>query len=304
MAVTKTTPQQVFAPSSGNSLAVFIDAADDTIKVKDVLGQVDVLTTYTGGGNKGEKGATGAQGPAGAKGATGAQGPVGPAGAKGDLGAKGDAGAKGATGAQGPAGPKGATGSKGDLGTKGDEGAKGAKGAQGPAGPAGAKGVEGPQGPAGPKGATGSKGDLGTKGQKGIEGTPPDTAPTYVLKVKFVSGSVDSVTPFDGAEDPSGASLIGASGWTFTRNGVSEITIDHPENNLAVNLMTHAQNTATAIISRSIVGTTTGNSANQTTSASSINIKGLSGTFIGVNTGAGPFYVYITWQFPTNNILI
>jgi len=244
MAVTKTTPQEVFAPSVGNRLVVFVDAADNIIKVKDVLGQVDNVSTYTGGGGKG---------------------------------AKGDAGAKGATGAQGPAGPAGA---------------KGATGAQGPAGPAG------------PKGATGSKGDLGTKGQKGIEGTPPNTAPTYVLKVKFVSGAVDAVTPFDGAEDPSGASLIGATGWTFTRNGVNEITIDHPENNLAVNLMTHAQNTATAIISRSIVGTTTGNSANQTTSASSINIKGLSGTFIGVNTGAGPFYVYITWQFPTNNILI
>jgi hypothetical protein len=277
MAVTKTTPQEVFAPSVGNRLVVFVDAADNIIKVKDVLGQVDNVSTYTGGGGKGAKG------DAGAKGATGAQGPAGPAGAKGNLGTKGDTGAKG------------------------DAGAKGATGAQGPAGPAGAKGAtgaQGPAGPAGPKGATGSKGDLGTKGQKGIEGTPPNTAPTYVLKVKFVSGAVDAVTPFDGAEDPSGASLIGATGWTFTRNGVNEITIDHPENNLAVNLMTHAQNTATAIISRSIVGTTTGNSANQTTSASSINIKGLSGTFIGVNTGAGPFYVYITWQFPTNNILI
>jgi hypothetical protein len=52
MAVTKTTPQQVFAPSSGNSLAVFVDAADNSMKVKDVLGQVDELSVYTGGAGK------------------------------------------------------------------------------------------------------------------------------------------------------------------------------------------------------------------------------------------------------------
>lgn len=55
---------------------------------------------------KGEKGDTGAQGPAGAagpKGDTGKQGPAGTAGAKGD---------KGDTGAAGAAGPKGDTGAK------------------------------------------------------------------------------------------------------------------------------------------------------------------------------------------------
>lgn len=63
-------------------------------------------------GEKGDKGETGAQGPAGAtgpKGDTGEQGPAGAAGAKGDKGDKGD---QGAAGAQGPAGAKGDTGAK------------------------------------------------------------------------------------------------------------------------------------------------------------------------------------------------
>lgn len=58
---------------------------------------------------KGEKGDTGAQGPAGAtgpKGDAGEQGPAGAAGAKGDKGDKGDTGAAGAAGAKGDTGAK------------------------------------------------------------------------------------------------------------------------------------------------------------------------------------------------------
>ncbi len=61
----------------------------------------------------GEKGETGAQGPAGPQGATGAQGP---AGEKGETGAQGPAGEKGETGAQGPAGDKGDKGDQGEAG--------------------------------------------------------------------------------------------------------------------------------------------------------------------------------------------
>ena len=43
-------------------------------------------------------------------------------GEKGDTGAQGPAGERGATGAQGPAGERGATGAKGDKGDKGDPG--------------------------------------------------------------------------------------------------------------------------------------------------------------------------------------
>ena len=196
----------------------------------------------------------------------------------------------------------------------------------------GSTGAAGPTGNAGTTGATGAtvnvlyNGSTIVTGATGIEftgngigsvtssgtkaivnitgGTGASTSPTYVLKVKFTSGSVDAVAPFPAAKSPTGSSLIVASGWTSTRNGVNEITITHPINNLAVNLMTHAQSGSTTFISRSITGTTTGNSANQLSSLDTINIKGLSGTFTGINTGAGPYYMYITWQFPSNNILI
>ena len=68
---------------------------------------------------KGEKGASGPQGPKGEKGDTGQAGP------KGDTGATGAQGPKGETGATGPQGPQGVQGQKGDTGP------------QGPAGPAG-----------------------------------------------------------------------------------------------------------------------------------------------------------------------
>ena len=68
---------------------------------------------------KGDKGATGPQGPKGATGATGPQGP------KGDTGSTGPQGPSGATGAIGPQGPKGDTGPQGP---KGDTGATGAQG--------------------------------------------------------------------------------------------------------------------------------------------------------------------------------
>ncbi len=199
-------------------------------------------------------------------------------------------------------------------------GATGSAGPTGTAGPTGSPGVTGPsvnvlyQGVEIVSGATGidftgggvSVTSTGNKATVNITGGggSSSTSATYVLKVKFTSGSIDAVTPFPAAEGPAGASLIGASGWNFVRNSVNELTITHPENNLAVNIMTHAENSTGTYISRSIAGTTTGNSANQLSTLDTINIKGLSGTFTGINTGGGPFYMYITWEFPSNNILI
>ena len=132
---------------------------------------------------KGDKGDTGAQGPAGQKGDkgdTGAQGPAGQKGDKGDTGAQGPAGQKGDkgdTGAQGPAGQKGDKGDTGAQGPAGQKGDKGDTGAQGPAGQKGDKGDTGAQGPAGQKGDkgdTGAQGPAGQKGDKGDEATYDD----------------------------------------------------------------------------------------------------------------------------------
>jgi hypothetical protein len=154
-------------------------------------------------------------------------------------------------------------------------------------------------------GAGVSVSNVGNKAVVNISGgAASNSSPTYVLKIKFLGGVIDSITPFPAAKGPLGNNLIGAIGWNFVRNSNNEITITHPENNLAVNLMTHAESSTGTFISRSITGTSTGNTANQLSSLDTINIKGLSGTFSGINTGGGPFYMYITWQFPSNNILI
>jgi hypothetical protein len=195
----------------------------------------------------------------------------------------------------------------------------GPTGSPGPAGSTGAPGATGPSvnvlylgnqivGGATGIDFTGGGVSVTNSGNKAIVnitgGTASNTSPTYVLKVKFTSGSIDSIAPFPAAKGPMGNNLIGASGWNFVRNSINELTITHPANNLAVNIMTHAENSSGTYISRSITGTTTGNSANQLSTLDTINIKGLSGTFTGINTGGGPFYMYITWQFPSNNILI
>jgi len=112
-------------------------------------------------GEKGDTGATGAQGPQGEKGDTGATGAQGPQGEKGDAGAtgvQGPQGEKGDTGAQGPQGEKGDTGAQGPKGDKGDTGATGAQGPQGEKGDTGATGAQGPQGDKGDTGATGDTG--------------------------------------------------------------------------------------------------------------------------------------------------
>ena len=91
MAITKTTPQQVFSPrDGGNRLGVFVDAADNLAKVKDVNGLVDLLSDYIQSGDKGQKGQPGTGGGIkGEKGESGAQGQNGAIGTKGSKGAKG-----------------------------------------------------------------------------------------------------------------------------------------------------------------------------------------------------------------------
>ena len=128
---------------------------------------VDAVYKLTFGLPRGEKGATGATGPANTlaigtvtKGTEASATITGYAPnqtlnlvlPKGD---KGDKGATGETGATGPQGPQGIQGPKGD---KGDTGAVGPKGDTGPAGPKGDKGDTGATGPQGPQGPAGKDG--------------------------------------------------------------------------------------------------------------------------------------------------
>lgn len=155
---------------------------------------------------KGEKGDTGAQGPAGAdgytpvkgvdyfdgakgdKGDTGEQGPKGDKGDPGEQGPQGPKGDKGEPGIQGPAGEQGLKGDTGEAGAKGDKGdaftyedftpeqlaslkgEKGDQGEQGIQGLKGAKGEKGDPGEQGPQGLQGEKGDKGDPGEQGLQG--------------------------------------------------------------------------------------------------------------------------------------
>jgi hypothetical protein len=92
----------------------------------------------------------------------------------------------------------------------------------------------------------------------------------------------------------------------FTRVGANEITITHPESKFAINAMTHAENTSGNYLSKAVSGASTGvNSLIQPiASKDTMNFKALSGTQTGLNTGAGPYYMYITWTFPDNDFAI
>lgn len=161
-------------------------------------------------GNKGDTGATGAQGPKGETGATGATGPQGPKGETGARGPQGLQGVQGPAGAEGPQGPTGLQGPQGIQGPKGDKGADGRSldikdvyptlSALTAAFPTGADGayqvsangelyiwseaneawtsigaLQGPQGPQGPQGEQGVQGLKGDKGDTGPAGPKGDT---------------------------------------------------------------------------------------------------------------------------------
>jgi hypothetical protein len=112
------------------------------------------------------------------------------------------------------------------------------------------------------------------------------------------------------AEDDQGNSLIGASGWAFTRNGANEITITFPTSNYATSFTRIVENTNSVFLTASIgVATTTGNYVVQIPGNTSINIKNLNNTFTGINSSAsggtapgGGWLMYITWTFPSNLI--
>lgn len=216
---------------------------------------------------------------------TGNQGP------QGDAGPTGPAG--GPQGEEGPTGPQGI----GPQGPQGDDGPIGPQGDVGPTGPAG-----GPQGEEGPTGSEGPTGPQGI-GPQGPVGSPSDVVKNYYIRLYFTSGTID--TEKGEAYDPDGnlifnkATSYTAEGWTFALLS-SEISFTHPIQKTAVNFETHSENPSGWFITRAITGTGTGNYVKQDETMSEIQIKGLSSTFTGINTGTGIYSMYITWQFSQN----
>lgn len=162
-----------------------------------------------------------------------------------------------------------------------------------------ATGAQGPTGSQGPAGATGPAGAAGPAGPAGQDGQ--SLTKSYVVKLSYTSGVLTSVVA---AQDPDGNSLIGATGWTFNITS-NQLTITHPEAKTGMNFMTHAENTTGTFISKAIMGTGgANNTIRQDSGMTNFIISGLSYTFTGVNPGAGPFLLYITWQFSDNSIFI
>lgn len=220
----------------------------------------------------------GAQGPTGAIGATGATG-FGFTGATG-IGATGSTGSIGFTGATGT-GFTGATG-------------LGATGATGPIGATGA-GITGATG-LGATGATGPQGNIGATG-------PSSTgAGVYYVRLGIVNGAVTTIFA---AEDPDGNNLLADPNWSFTIIGTpgNELLVTHPVFKWAIDFNRYAENTTNTFLTANVgIPATSGNYVSQPHTKLSFSIKGISPTFTGVNSGAGPFSLYYTWTFPNNDI--
>jgi hypothetical protein len=179
-----------------------IRLVDPSLPATNALGHCTSVETQISWNQQGQKGDTGATGPAGLTGPAGPAGLQGPQGDSGDAGPKGDTGPigpKGDTGVQGPPGEKGDTGPVGPQGLKGDPGPPGATGLKGDVGATGLAGADGhsvtiadlARGDANcPEGGTaitsfdlttfacnGAPGRDGATGQQGLQGVPGDTGP-------------------------------------------------------------------------------------------------------------------------------
>ena len=164
-------------------------------------------------------------------------------------------------------------------------------------------GAPGPAGSVGPAGPNGTPGAAGAPGPPGPAGN--SLMKSYIVKILYNGGSIDAGTPFLAAQDPDGNDLLSAAGWSFARNGASQITIVHPNMQTAINFVTHAENTTNIFVTKAIVGLggAGATSAKQDFTTTNIIINGLVSTFTGVNPGAG-YRLYLTWQFSDNTIFI
>ena len=268
------------------------------------------LTTAGAQGPTGAPGATGPQGFTGATG-SGATGGIGFTGATGNQGFTGSTGS-GFTGATG-IGATGATGNQGSIGSTG-LGSTGATGPQGDIGATGSGsigatglGSTGATGPAGVGGtgatgfgSTGATGTQGAQGNVGATGSAGSGSGVYYVRLGVVNGAV---TTINAAEDPSGNNLLSDPNWTFSIVSANEVSVAHPLNKWAIGFNRYAENTTNNFLTANVgIPSTSGNYVTQPHTKTSFNIKGISTNFTGVGGGAGPFTMYYTWNFPTNDI--
>ena len=117
----------------------------------------------------------------------------------------------------------------GSSGTSGVSGTSGISGTNGTSGISGTDGTSGTSGLTGTSGTSG-QGTSGTSGLSGTSGTssiPSGLGYAYTIVVATTGGTVSGITS---AVAPSGASLVGAPGWTIALSGVN-LVVTHPLGN-------------------------------------------------------------------------
>jgi hypothetical protein len=118
----------------------------------------------------------------------------------------------------------------GSSGTSGVSGTSGSSGINGSSGTSGISGTDGTSGVSGTDGTSGTSGN-GTSGTAGSSGTsasiPAGLGYAYTIVVATTGGLVSGITS---AVAPSGASLVGAPGWTIALSGVN-LVVTHPLGN-------------------------------------------------------------------------
>ena len=215
---------------------------------------------------------------------------------QGNTGATGASGTSGTSGTVGATGDSGTSGTSGTVGATGDPGTSGTSGTAGPTGDPGTSGTSGTSGTAGPTGAAGPTGSQGPTGGGGGGGV-------YYAKGSFISSALQS--PLVAAEDPDGNNLLSDPNWTFSVVAGNEIQITHNVGKWATDFNRYAENSSGVYLTANVgISATTGNYVTQNSAKTSIQIKGITPGFTGVNSGSGPFTIYYTWKFPDNDITL
>ena len=181
----------------------------------------------SGNGTGGTSGINGTAGINGTSGLTGASGTSGTDGSSGQTGSNGTSGSSGTSGSAGTSGSSGATGVDGTAGTSGSSGLTGTSGQTGSSGTAGSSGTSG-------VGAAGTAGTSGSSGVAGTSGTSSAGAAgvlyNYKIVVATTGGTISGITSATG---PSGANLIGLSGWSFSVSPPN-VVMTHPLGNTLI----------------------------------------------------------------------
>jgi len=130
-------------------------------------------------------------------------------------------------------------------------------------------------------------------------GGSSSTIGVYSMKLEFSGGNLIA-SPFLAASDPNGNNLIGATGWTFTRDGNGSLTVTHPQGKWFVNFNRYAQQSAggTEWVSANFSGSNFAvASVKNYTNQASFSLQALTNAQTGI-AGSGIAYMFITWQEP------